>query len=187
MNASRVLSIALLTLWFSIPTSRLGANEQQPFHIHVDISDNKLHVLSGEELLMTYDVSVGKDRHPTPKGDFAIRKIVWNPSWVPPPEKWAKGKTAKEPGDPDNPMKAVKMFFVEPDYYIHGTGDTESLGRAASHGCIRMDPQEARELAQQVMEHGGKPRPDPWYRRIFRSRKTTVVNLTDPVPLAVVD
>lgn len=187
MNASRVVFVALLFICLTLQPSPLSSNEPKAFWLEVDRSDNKLHVYSGPDVLMTYDVSVGKDQHPTPTGDFTIRKIVWNPGWVPPPEKWAAGKTPKEPGDPDNPMKAVKMFFVEPDYYIHGTGDTRDLGRAASHGCIRMDPQEARELAQQVMEHGGKPQPDPWYRRIFRSRTTTVVHLSEPVPMAVVD
>ena len=187
MDAFRVLIITAFTSSLFFLSGPVSANEPPPFRLQVDISDNKLNVYSGQDVLMTYDISVGKDKHPTPTGDFTIRKIIWNPGWVPPPEKWAKGKKPKQPGDPDNPMKVVKMFFVEPDYYIHGTGDTDALGQPASHGCVRMDPQEARELAQQVMEHGGRPQPDPWYRRIFRSRKTTVVHLSQPVAMAVVE
>ena len=84
-------------------------------------------------------------------------------------------------------MKRVKMFFQEPDYYIHGTDDIDSLGGAASHGCVRMDPDDVTRLARQVMEHGGQPRPAPWYRKLFRSRASQTVRLTEPVAIRVVD
>jgi lipoprotein-anchoring transpeptidase ErfK/SrfK len=155
------------------------------FSLEVDLSDRELRAYEDGELIKTYDVAVGKDEKPTPTGSFVIRRIVWNPAWVPPNEKWARGKTAKPPGHPDNPMKRVKMFFREPDYYIHGTDDLDSLGRAGSHGCLRMDPEDVTDLAQQVMAHGGEPRPLPWYRRIFRSRSTKTVRLSNPVPIRI--
>lgn len=153
--------------------------------LEVDLDDRLLRVYEEKNLIETYSVSVGKDAKPTPTGNFSIRRIVWNPSWVPPNEKWARGKTAKAPGHPDNPMKRVKMFFKEPDYYIHGTGDTDSLGGAESHGCVRMDPDDVTELAKLVMAHGGKPQPAPWYRRIFRSRQTKTVYLKNPIPIQI--
>ena len=159
--------------------------QQESVRLEVDLSDNELLVYQGDEIVETYAVSVGKKKNPTPTGTFKIRKIVWNPSWVPPDEKWAKDKTPKAPGDPDNPMKRAKIFFKEPDYYIHGTGDIESLGAPASHGCVRMSPEEVTQLAQLLMEHGGKPKPLPWYRRIFRSKKTAVVVLARPIELRI--
>ena len=67
-------------------------------------------------------------------------------------------------------MKVVKIFFREPDYYIHGTGDIASLGTAASHGCLRMAPSEAAEVARLVMEHGGAPKEESWYSRVLHLR-----------------
>lgn len=132
-----------------------------------------------------FPVAIGTEKYPTPIGDFEIRKVIWNPSWKPPDSKWARGKSAKPPGHPENPMKLVKMFFKEPDYYIHGTGDEDSLGKAESHGCIRMAPEDVTRLAQLVMEHGGKPMPEPWYKRILHRKSTKVVYLEDPVPVAI--
>jgi lipoprotein-anchoring transpeptidase ErfK/SrfK len=157
----------------------------QDLRIEVDLASRTLIAYAGEDEVGTYSVAVGTEKDPTPTGAFQIRKLMWNPSWVPPNEKWARGKTPKKPGDPDNPMQAVKIFFKEPDYYIHGTPATDSMGRAASHGCIRMTPDEVTELAKLVMEHGGQPKPEPWYRRIFRRRSTSVVVLSDPVPMRV--
>ncbi|HUR91362.1 MAG TPA: L,D-transpeptidase family protein, partial [Gemmatimonadaceae bacterium] len=92
----------------------------------------------------------------------------------------------KEPGDPANPMQTVKMFFQEPDYYIHGTPAVESLGEAASKGCLRMDPQEVASVAQWVMEHGGQPRPPSWFERIRRlARREHIVHLENPIILTI--
>lgn len=152
------------------------------------LSTKKLTLKQGDSLIATYDVAVGKDAHPTPTGEFKIRKIVWNPRWVPPDADWARGKSAKEPGHPANPMKVVKIFFKEPDYYIHGTGDIESLGTAASHGCLRMDPDQAAEVAKWVMLHGGKPREEGWFKRILHFRREEqVVYLDNPVVLTITE
>lgn len=153
--------------------------------LEVDISERILRASVDGDVVREYAVSVGKDSYPTPKGEFKIRKVIFNPAWKPPDSKWAKGKTAKPPGHPENPMKLVKMFFREPDYYIHGTHDEDSLGGAESHGCIRMSTDDVEELTRLVMEHGGKPMPEPWYRRIFRRKTTKVVYLELPVPMAI--
>jgi lipoprotein-anchoring transpeptidase ErfK/SrfK len=153
--------------------------------VEVVLSTRLLTAYAGPDAVKTYSVAVGTNEDPTPTGSFQIRKLVWNPSWVPPKEKWARGKQPKAPGDPDNPMQRVKIFFKEPDYYIHGTPDVDSMGRARSHGCVRMTPGEVTELAKLVMEHGGKPMPEPWYRRIFRRKSTSVVVLSNPVPIRI--
>lgn len=182
-----MLLITTVLVGFAEPAPARTAPENV-LNIYVSRDANSLELRLGEDLVDRYAVSVGKRKYPTPKGTFRIRKIVWNPGWVPPPgAKWARGKSAARPGDPDNPMKKVKIFFKEPDYYIHGTGATERLGEAASHGCIRMDPDEATDLAKYIMEHGGNPRPEHWFRRLFRSRQTKVVYLQNPVQMVVVD
>lgn len=176
-----VKRLILLTL-----TSILwAASASAGLRLEVDISDRELIAYVDGREVERYEVSVGKAKYPTPRGDFEIHKLIWNPSWKPPDSKWARGKSEKGPHDPDNPMKAVKIFFKEPDYYIHGTWDDDSLGRAESHGCIRMSTEDVTELAQLVMEHGGKPMPEPWYRRILRRKTTKVVRLSEPIAIEI--
>ena len=165
------------------------AVQQAPLTLRADLRARILLVKRGDSTLKTYAIAVGQDRYPTPLGSFTIEKIIWNPSWHPPPNsEWAKGKTAKGPGEPGNPMKVVKIFFQEPDYYIHGTGDVESLGSAASHGCLRMDPTEVADLAKIIMEHGGQPREENWFWRIIHSRREEkVVYLDNPISLTIGD
>jgi lipoprotein-anchoring transpeptidase ErfK/SrfK len=160
-----------------------------PLVLRANLEAHVLKVQRGDSLLKTYTFASGRDRYPTPEGTFQIRKIVWNPSWHPPPESdWAKGKKAKGPGDPGNPMKVVKIFFKEPDYYIHGTDQVESLGSDASHGCLRMDPEEVADLAKLIMTHGGQPRDENWFWRIIHSRREEkVVYLSNPVSITIAD
>lgn len=154
--------------------------------LRASLSGRTLTVVRGDSLLGQYAVSVGADEHPTPRGDFWIERIVWNPRWVPPDAAWAKGKTPKDPGSPANPMKLVKIFFQEPDYYIHGTGALESLGKAESHGCLRMDPDQAAEVAKLLMEHGGQPREENWFWRLLHFRREEkTVTLDNPIRFVV--
>jgi lipoprotein-anchoring transpeptidase ErfK/SrfK len=132
-----------------------------------------------------YDTAVGSKKHPTPGGRFVVRHIVWNPAWVPPDAGWAKGKKPAAPGDPKNPMRAVKIFFQEPDYYIHGTNDEDSIGYAASHGCIRMAEAGAVDLAKYLMEHAGAHHDDAWYADVQNSPKSTDVQLPHGIPMAI--
>lgn len=160
-----------------------------PVSLEASRTTRMLTVMRGADVIKTYQIAVGQDRYPTPVGTFAIRKIIWNPSWRPPPgADWAKDKTAKGPGEPGNPMKVVKMFFKEPDYYIHGTDQIQSLGSAASHGCLRMAPDEVADLAKLVMKEGGQPREESWFRRIIRFRRDEkVVYLDNPVWITITE
>lgn len=168
----------------STPAVRAGASGA--LTLSASLGARILTVKLGDSAVATYAVAVGADGHPTPTGTFRIRKLIWNPRWVPPKEPWARGKTAKAPGDPRNPMQTVKIFFKEPDYYIHGTPEVGSLGEAASKGCLRMDPEEVAEVAKWVMEHGGEPRPPSWFERVRRlARREHIVHLNNPVTITI--
>ena len=168
--------------------STAGSTADGPLNLRADLSQRTLYLRLGETVTASYPIAIGTDSKPTPTGTFRIRKIVWNPAWVPPDEKWAKGKTAQPPGAKANPMKLVKIFFREPDYYIHGTSDTESLGDRASHGCLRMDPDDAYRVARYLMTHGGSPRDESWFWRVLHFRsETKTVYLDSPIQLTIAD
>jgi lipoprotein-anchoring transpeptidase ErfK/SrfK len=156
-----------------------------PIQLEVTLSGKTLDVKSAGKTVASYQVSPGVAAHPTPKGKFAIKRLVWNPAWVPPKEGWAKGKTAKGPGDPKNPMKVVKIFFKDPDYYLHGTADEHLLGDPASHGCIRLSSADAYALAKLVMENGGAAKPASWYQEAMSGKRTVTVNLPQPVGITI--
>ena len=155
--------------------------------LKVDISERQLYVMRNGEVAETYNVTVGTAKYPTPKGTFGVRRMIWNPKWVPPDADWAKDKKARGPGDPKNPMGKVKIFFKEPDYYLHGTLSTRELGTAASHGCVRLSNADITKLGRMLMEHGGAQVEPGFIRSVInRVRSTREVRLQSPITLQVV-
>jgi len=158
-----------MPILFFILTTLFATKSATPGEVTLAASTKKniMELRVGGRTIHRYDISVGTKKHPTPHGTFSVNHIVWNPAWVPPKEKWAKGKKPAAPGSDKNPMKVVKIFFKEPDFYIHGTGDEDQLGDAASHGCIRMSQRDAFNLGRYLMDHGGASKSASWYTGVF--------------------
>jgi lipoprotein-anchoring transpeptidase ErfK/SrfK len=110
--------------------------------IVVSIPDRKLAILEGERVLGVFDTAVGKPASPSPSGTFTIVNRLTHPTYYTP------GKVI-EPGE-GNPLGTRWIGLSLPGYGIHGTNKTHSIGRAASHGCIRMRNREVEELFELV-------------------------------------
>jgi murein L,D-transpeptidase YcbB/YkuD len=152
--------------------------------IDINIPENRLRVYDGDSLLKVYRVSVGLPGHDTPDGEFTIDHAEWNPWWRPPARDWAKDDHVTPPG-PDNPMGRVKLFFA-PYYYIHGSPHVRDLGRAASHGCVRMMNNDVIELARLLHARNGGSLSDAEITRLLaRPSQTRASRIATPVPLTL--
>lgn len=145
--------------------------ESKETHLILSITKRQLFVMEGADTLQRYAVAVGKEGHPTPEGEFEIHQIDWNPDWTPPDSEWAEDETYKKPGEAGNPMGRARIVYQMP-YTIHGTQEVESLGKAASHGSVRMANDEVVQLARFLMERTGTQRPDDWYARVQQDSAT---------------
>lgn len=150
--APLMLAPAVPLLLWSLAGSR---SDPSGIRLSVDVSQRRLTVFEGERVIRRYGVAVGRPSNPTPRGYFRTGQVVWNPSWTPPPSRWARGKRYQPPNSPNNPMQGVKIYFKAPWYYIHGTNSPGSIGEAASRGCIRMIPDDAVALARIISRAGG--------------------------------
>jgi lipoprotein-anchoring transpeptidase ErfK/SrfK len=139
-------------VWWS---GALSTTADAPMRLEVSLSARELRVIEHGSTVVTYGVAVGRRSHPTPTGSFTTGDIDWNPSWTPPPTDWARDKKYQPPGAAANPMQAVKIYFQAPYYFIHGTNNPDSIGEAASHGCLRMVPEDASALARRIERAGG--------------------------------
>ena len=144
----------------------------------------RLDVRSGARTVRSYRVAIGTRRYRTPLGRFGVSSVELNPWWYPPDSEWARRERVTPPG-PGNPMGRAKLNFHEL-YFLHGTPLEESLGSAASHGCVRMASRDALELARLVL---GAARPDVSAAEIDAAersrRRTRRYALFAPVPLTI--
>ena len=113
-----------------------GANNSR--FILVSIPDRKLALIADGKVLKVFPVSVGRDSTPSPQGTFTVQTRLTNPTY------FHKG-TVIAPG-PANPLGSRWMGLSEKGYGIHGTNAPKSIGKAVSHGCIRMAKRDLEEL-----------------------------------------
>jgi hypothetical protein len=120
------------------------AEPQAKRAIIVSLEDRKLALLEDGQVRKVYTVAVGKPTTPSPVGTFTIQRRVANPVYH------HAGKTI-QPG-PGNPVGTRWMGLSIHGYGIHGTNEPRSIGKAASHGCIRMARADLEELYGMVAE-----------------------------------
>ena len=118
--------------------------------VHVD--RNELELYDGFDLVRTYDVATAKPGYTTPGGEWTIWDKRENPTWYNPAlDDWGADLPAVIPGGPGNPMGTRALYIDAPGLIrIHGTTDPSSIGRYASHGCIRMQNEEVEDLFERV-------------------------------------
>jgi lipoprotein-anchoring transpeptidase ErfK/SrfK len=125
--------------------------DARPVAVTVSRSERRVRVFRRGELANSYQVAVGEPEYPTPTGRYAVQVMQKNPPWNVPDSEWA-GELAGQTipgGDPRNPLVARWIGF-NGSVGFHGTASLSSLGRAASHGCVRMRPDDVRDLYDRV-------------------------------------
>ena len=125
--------------------------DAQPVAVTVSLSERVVRVFDRGELAHTYNVAVGEPRYPTPPGEFSVQGMQVDPPWNVPQSDWAgdlAGQTIPG-GDPANPLVARWIGF-NGSVGFHGTASIGSIGSAASHGCVRMAPDDVIDLYDRV-------------------------------------
>lgn len=111
------------------------------------LKERRVYVYQGDTLKASYPVAVGKSGWETPTGHFQVLSMLRNPGWTNP----FTGEVV--PPGSDNPLGERWIAFWTDghnDIGFHGTPNRETVGRAASHGCIRMLNEHIRELFEWV-------------------------------------
>ncbi len=110
--------------------------------IVVSLPDRKIALFQDGRVVKIYPIAVGKHSTPSPKGSFHIASRVVKPTWYQP--------GIVVPAGPANPLGTRWMGLGYKGYGIHGTNRPRSIGKAASHGCIRMRNQDVEDLFERV-------------------------------------
>ena len=106
----------------------------------IDKSTQEMKVFVDNVERYTWKVSTGLPGYETPSGTYPARSM--NKIWY--SKQWD-----------DAPMPHA-IFFTKKGHAIHGTNETKKLGRLASHGCVRLAPENARTLFALIKEKGLK-------------------------------
>ena len=137
--------------------AQLSVSSDQPkaAKVVVDKSDGVLRVMdAGDKLVAQFPATMGSSHDPLPIGTWKIQGTSYLPQYHYNPKLFwdAKGSSKKEllqPG-PNGPVGVVWMDLNKPHYGIHGTPSPETIGRAESHGCVRLTNWDAARLSLMV-------------------------------------
>ena len=143
-----LLSVLLSTALFAVGFPAQAQTQPQTKTTHsatgarhrlvVSLPDRRMALLEDDRVKKVYVVAVGRKSTPSPTGTFTITRRVTNPSYS------HAGKVVA-PG-PGNPVGTRWVGLSAKGYGIHGTNAPKSIGKAASHGCIRMRQGDLEEL-----------------------------------------
>jgi len=133
-----------------------------PDGVVINLPAFRLFQLRKGEVVGSWPVALGRDfdrawhnqtRWRTPIGTFRIRAKEWHPDWIVPKDLQKELKVPRERvpfGDPEYPLGEAKLVLTAQAINIHGTNSPRSIGRLASHGCIRMWNKAITDLYRQV-------------------------------------
>jgi lipoprotein-anchoring transpeptidase ErfK/SrfK len=122
--------------------------------VKVDTKTNTLGVQQGEKLIAAYPVTVGSAQTASPIGEWRVRRITKLPFFRYDKEMLQHGKRSGNffvlrPG-PRNPVGVMWIALNKKGIGIHGTNEPDSIGRAASHGCVRLANWDVVRLATKI-------------------------------------
>jgi L,D-transpeptidase ErfK/SrfK len=100
-----------------------------PFSIQISVGKRRLALFKNGKLAKVYPIAVGKMLTNTPTGIYVIVNRQMNPG---------------------GPFGVMWLSLSKQGYGIHGTDNPSSIGKAVSHGCVRMYNRDVLQLAELV-------------------------------------
>jgi lipoprotein-anchoring transpeptidase ErfK/SrfK len=123
--------IALSALLFAFPAAAASVVAK------IDLSSQRMYVTVNGVTKYTWPVSTARAGYRTPTGSFRPQRLE---------RMWYSSKYE------NSPMPHSVFFYG--GYAVHGTGAIGSLGRPASHGCVRLHPSNAAKLYSLIQQNG---------------------------------
>ena len=135
MKGSGIISCLLWSFMLAATAPILASSTARAdIVIAIDTAAQRMTVSVDGSKRWTWPVSTGARGHLTPAGSYRALRME-------------RHYVSKEWDDAPMPHS---IFFTQRGHAIHGTSHTKLLGRAVSHGCVRLDPANAARLFQLV-------------------------------------
>jgi uncharacterized protein (TIGR02246 family) len=122
----------------SLAATSIPENTKPVILINIDKSKQRMTVSVDGVETFDWPVSTGRAGYSTPSGNYTATSM--NEIWY--SRQW------------DNAPMPHSVFFMKDGHAIHGSNDVKNLGKPASHGCVRISPENATTLYALVGKSG---------------------------------
>ena len=122
----------------------------------VNVPQRMLFHLGADSSTVGYPIAVGRPSWPTPTGEFRVMVLERHPTWEVPRSILEESRRAGRiqapvvPPGPNNPLGDFWIGLSLAGIGIHATNAPASIFRTASHGCIRVHPDDIAQLFDRV-------------------------------------
>ncbi len=110
--------------------------------VKVDVKTNMLSVFENDKLIAAYPVTVGSAQTQSPVGDWTVRGVAMMPDFRYDEAMLEKGERSENfyllPPGPNNLVGVAWIALNKKGIGLHGTSEPDTIGRSASHGCVRL-------------------------------------------------
>lgn len=124
--------------------------------IHINVKECYLELRDGDRIVAAFPVTPGSKTIPTPVGEWKIVGKALFPEFRWDKEMLEHGRRSKDayelPPGPNSPVGIAWMQLSKPGIGLHGTGEPDTIGRSASHGCVRLANWDAFKLYNMVQK-----------------------------------
>ena len=125
-----------------------------PTSVKIDTKTNILEVFEADKLIAAYPVTIGSSQTASPIGEWKVRGIAKLPRFRYDKEMLKHGQRSGNfhllPPGPNSQVGVIWIALNKKGIGLHGTNEPETIGRAASHGCVRLTNWDVVRLAQKV-------------------------------------
>ncbi len=120
--------------------------------IVLNIPEREVYLFEGGQMRAHYPVAVGVSAWQTPTGTYKLVEKKENPTWQPTKHMVERADIKDEPvpPGPENPLGDRWMGWSKPGIGFHSTNEPRSVGTIASHGCVRLYPNEVHAMFDRV-------------------------------------
>ncbi len=138
-----------------IPSEWILPDTKSHNGIVIDLSEMRLYYFPTHgdvRSVMTFPIGIGSQGHDTPVGEFSVVEKIVKPAWhVPESIREERPELpAVVPPGPNNPLGSHALRLSLGSVLIHGTNRPYAVGRRASHGCLRLYPEDIPKLFSAV-------------------------------------
>lgn len=133
----------------TVPTSWIVPAASAPGTVVINLSEMRLYYTApsdppGLSWVVTFPIGIGDEGTETPLGGFTVVAREANPVWYVPPSIRREDPELPPsvPPGPDNPLGTHALRLSARNVLIHGTNRPFAVGRKASHGCLRLYPED---------------------------------------------
>ena len=122
--------------------------------IKVDTKGRMLDLVDTNRIIASFPITPGSKSLPAPVGTWKVEKVTTMPIFRWDEAMLQHGRRSSHfytiPPGPRNPVGIVWIGLNKKGIGIHGTDSPDTIGRSASHGCIRLANWDAARLVNQV-------------------------------------